>query len=97
MSAGVMRGIGLQKVGAYTNLGAYYGVGLATAIILIFVFQFDGRVCVPVPVPVPVLNLLNSCRWHLANLFSWSNSVCKIMHAKLENPCTIQCGYNSDT
>jgi hypothetical protein len=27
--------------------------------------------------------LLNSCRWHLANLFSWSNSVCKIMHAKL--------------
>jgi hypothetical protein len=41
--------------------------------------------------------LPNSCRWHLANLFSWSNSVCKIMHAKLENPCTIQCGYNSDT
>jgi len=81
VSAGVMRGIGLQKVGAYTNLGAYYGVGLATAMILIFVFQFDGRVCVPVP--VPVLNLLNSCRWHLANLFSWSNSVCKIMHPKL--------------
>jgi hypothetical protein len=27
--------------------------------------------------------LPNSCRWHLANLFSWSNSVCKIMHAKL--------------
>jgi len=41
--SGVMRGIGLQKVGAYTNLGAYYGVGLATAMILIFVFQFDGR------------------------------------------------------
>jgi hypothetical protein len=27
--------------------------------------------------------LPNACRWHLANLFSWSNSVCKIIHAKL--------------
>jgi MATE family multidrug resistance protein len=43
--AGVVRGIGWQKWGVYANLGAYYGIGLPTAIVLVCMFQFDGRVC----------------------------------------------------
>ncbi|CAK9224368.1 unnamed protein product, partial [Sphagnum troendelagicum] len=41
--SGVVRGIGWQKWGVYANLGAYYGIGLPTAVILVCMFQFDGR------------------------------------------------------
>ena len=41
---GTARGCGWQKIGAYVNLGAYYLVGLPSAIILTFVFGFGGKV-----------------------------------------------------
>ncbi|KAI9175035.1 hypothetical protein LWI28_026430 [Acer negundo] len=41
--SGTARGCGWQKIGAYVNLGAYYLVGLPSAIILTFVFGFGGK------------------------------------------------------
>ncbi|GFZ12004.1 MATE efflux family protein [Actinidia rufa] len=41
--SGAARGCGWQKIGAYVNLGAYYLVGLPSAIILTFVFHFGGK------------------------------------------------------
>lgn len=44
MWAGVVRGIGWQRVGAFANLGAYYIVGLPVAVITAFVFHWEGEV-----------------------------------------------------
>ncbi|KAK3227845.1 hypothetical protein Dsin_007707 [Dipteronia sinensis] len=41
--SGTARGCGWQKIGAYVNLGAYYLVGLPSAIILTFVFGLGGK------------------------------------------------------
>ncbi|XP_059640443.1 protein DETOXIFICATION 16-like [Cornus florida] len=41
--SGIARGCGWQKIGAFVNLGAYYLVGLPSAIILTFVFHFGGK------------------------------------------------------
>jgi MATE family multidrug resistance protein len=42
--AGVVRGIGWQRMGAFANLGAYYIVGLPVAGITAFVFHWEGQV-----------------------------------------------------
>ncbi|WCJ25306.1 MATE efflux family protein [Euphorbia peplus] len=41
--SGVTRGCGLQRIGAFINLGAYYFVGIPIAIVLCFVMHFRGR------------------------------------------------------
>ncbi|KAF8407731.1 hypothetical protein HHK36_006866 [Tetracentron sinense] len=41
--SGTARGCGWQKIGAFVNLGAYYLVGIPSAILLAFVFHFGGR------------------------------------------------------
>ncbi|KAF5934405.1 hypothetical protein HYC85_030576 [Camellia sinensis] len=41
--SGTARGCGWQKIGAFVNLGAYYLVGLPSAIILTFVLHFGGK------------------------------------------------------
>ncbi|KAK9278789.1 hypothetical protein L1049_028367 [Liquidambar formosana] len=41
--SGTVRGCGWQKIGAFINLGAYYFVGLPSAIILTFVLHFGGK------------------------------------------------------
>lgn len=43
-SAGIIRGSGQQKIAAYVNLGAYYVMGIPTAIVLAFVFHIGGKV-----------------------------------------------------
>ncbi|CAM6050639.1 unnamed protein product [Sphagnum compactum] len=40
--SGVARGCGWQEYAAYANLGAFYGVGMPTAVILAFVFHLNG-------------------------------------------------------
>ena len=57
MRAGVVRGIGWQRVGAFANLGAYYGVGLPIAMVFVFVFHFDTRVSIRYPCTLPILLL----------------------------------------
>lgn len=42
--AGVARGCGWQKIGAWINLGAYYIVGIPSAYLIAFVFQVGGTV-----------------------------------------------------
>ncbi|KAH0762490.1 hypothetical protein KY290_018563 [Solanum tuberosum] len=41
--SGTARGCGWQKLGALVNLGAYYLVGLPSAVILTFVFHLGGK------------------------------------------------------
>ncbi|KAJ0962766.1 hypothetical protein J5N97_027888 [Dioscorea zingiberensis] len=41
--AGVARGCGWQKIGAFVNLGAYYIAGIPAAILLAFVFHIRGK------------------------------------------------------
>ncbi|CAI0450950.1 unnamed protein product [Linum tenue] len=41
--AGVARGSGWQYIGAYVNLGAYYGVGMPVAVLMCFVFHLEGK------------------------------------------------------
>ncbi|XP_078176663.1 protein DETOXIFICATION 16-like isoform X2 [Carex rostrata] len=41
--SGVARGCGWQKIGAFVNLGAFYAVGIPSAILLAFVFHFNGK------------------------------------------------------
>ncbi|KAK6942415.1 Multi antimicrobial extrusion protein [Dillenia turbinata] len=41
--SGVARGCGRQKIGAYVNLGAYYLLGIPSALVLGFVFHFGGK------------------------------------------------------
>ncbi|PKU73923.1 MATE efflux family protein DTX1 [Dendrobium catenatum] len=41
--SGATRGCGLQKIGAYVNLGAYYVFGVPSAILLSFVFHIGGK------------------------------------------------------
>lgn len=41
--SGVARGCGWQKICAFVNLGAYYIVGIPSAIVLAFVFHIGGR------------------------------------------------------
>ncbi len=45
MTAGVARGCGWQEYAAYANLGAFYCIGMPTAVILAFVFHLNGWVC----------------------------------------------------
>ncbi|PSR89468.1 Protein DETOXIFICATION like, partial [Actinidia chinensis var. chinensis] len=45
--SGIARGCGWQKIGAFVNLGAYYLIGLPSAIILTFVFHFGVKVRSP--------------------------------------------------
>uniref|UniRef100_A0A453RG28 Protein DETOXIFICATION n=1 Tax=Aegilops tauschii subsp. strangulata TaxID=200361 RepID=A0A453RG28_AEGTS len=40
--AGVARGCGWQKIGAWINLGAYYIVGIPSAYLIAFVLQVGG-------------------------------------------------------
>ncbi|KAH0993338.1 hypothetical protein GBA52_004821 [Prunus armeniaca] len=42
--SGVIRGSGQQKIGAYVNLGAYYLIGIPTAVLLAFVQHIGGKV-----------------------------------------------------
>ncbi|URD82247.1 MATE efflux family protein [Musa troglodytarum] len=41
--SGVARGCGWQKIGALVNLGAYYIVGIPSAVLLAFVFHVGGK------------------------------------------------------
>ncbi|KAF3332691.1 MATE efflux family protein 8 [Carex littledalei] len=41
--SGVARGCGWQKIGAFVNLGAFYAVGIPSAILLAFVFHINGQ------------------------------------------------------
>ncbi|GFZ17393.1 MATE efflux family protein [Actinidia rufa] len=41
--SGTARGCGWQKIGAFVNLGAYYLIGLPSAIILTFLLHFGGK------------------------------------------------------
>ncbi|CAI0450947.1 unnamed protein product [Linum tenue] len=41
--SGVARGSGWQYIGAYVNLGAYYGVGMPVAVLMCFVFHLEGK------------------------------------------------------
>ncbi|XP_012080521.1 protein DETOXIFICATION 16-like [Jatropha curcas] len=41
--SGCARGCGWQKIGALITLGAYYFVGLPSAVVLTFVFHFGGK------------------------------------------------------
>ncbi|XP_078176665.1 protein DETOXIFICATION 16-like [Carex rostrata] len=41
--SGVLRGCGWQKIGAFVNLGAFYAVGIPSAIVLAFVFHINGQ------------------------------------------------------
>ncbi|KAL8251678.1 hypothetical protein R6Q59_035371 [Mikania micrantha] len=41
--SGVVRGCGSQKIGAYINLGAYYLVGIPSAVLLAFVLHVGGK------------------------------------------------------
>eukprot|EP01018_Ginkgo_biloba_P027030 Gb_29738 [translate_table: standard] len=41
--SGIARGCGWQNLGVYVNLGAYYAVGIPTAIVLAFVFHVGGK------------------------------------------------------
>lgn len=41
--SGTARGCGWQKIGAFVNLGAYYGVGIPCAVLLSFVFRIGGK------------------------------------------------------
>ena len=43
-NAGIARGCGWQKIGAYVNLGSYYIVGIPSAVLLAFVLHIGGRV-----------------------------------------------------
>ncbi|XP_061994135.1 protein DETOXIFICATION 16-like isoform X2 [Rosa rugosa] len=43
VTEGIIRGSGQQKIGAYVNLGAYYLMGIPTAILLAFVFHIGGK------------------------------------------------------
>lgn len=40
--SGATRGCGMQKIGAYVNLGAYYLIGIPVGILLAFVFNLGG-------------------------------------------------------
>ena len=40
---GVARGSGWQKIGAFTNLGAYYAAGIPVASLLGFVLSLNGK------------------------------------------------------
>ncbi|XP_048228450.1 protein DETOXIFICATION 16 isoform X2 [Ricinus communis] len=41
--SGTARGCGWQKIGVYVNLGAYYLVGLPSAVVMSFVFHLGGK------------------------------------------------------
>ncbi|XP_058727678.1 protein DETOXIFICATION 16-like [Vicia villosa] len=41
--SGTVRGCGLQEIGAYVNLGAYYLFGVPVAVVLAFVLHFHGK------------------------------------------------------
>lgn len=41
--SGIARGCGWQNIGAFVNLGAYYIVGIPSAILLAFVFHIGGK------------------------------------------------------
>ncbi|KAK8939855.1 MATE efflux family protein 5 [Platanthera guangdongensis] len=41
--SGIARGCGLQKICAFANLGAYYVVGIPSAILFAFVFHIEGK------------------------------------------------------
>ena len=43
-NAGIARGCGWQKIGAYVNLGSYYIVGIPSAVLLAFVLHVGGKV-----------------------------------------------------
>jgi MATE family multidrug resistance protein len=44
--SGVLTGCGKQKIGAITNLGAFYLAGIPMAVLLAFVFHMNGMVCI---------------------------------------------------
>ncbi|PKA59706.1 MATE efflux family protein 9 [Apostasia shenzhenica] len=41
--SGIARGCGWQHLGAYVNLGAYYLIGVPTAVVLGFIFHIGGK------------------------------------------------------
>ena len=48
---GIVRGCGLQKVGACVNLSAYYLVGIPAALCFAFVYHLGGMVLILPPIP----------------------------------------------
>jgi MATE family multidrug resistance protein len=42
--SGTAAGCGRQNIGAYVNLGAYYVIGIPTAILLAFAYHIGGKV-----------------------------------------------------
>jgi len=59
--SGTAAGCGWQKIGAYVNLGAYYVIGIPTAILLAFVYHIGGKVisCIYIFASFSSLFLLN--------------------------------------
>lgn len=47
LSTGVARGCGWQELGAFVNLGAFYGVGVPMSAVLAFIFHLSGTVQCP--------------------------------------------------
>ncbi|KAJ4848757.1 hypothetical protein Tsubulata_020069 [Turnera subulata] len=41
--SGTCRGCGWQKIGAFANLGAYYIIGIPSAVVLAFIFHIGGK------------------------------------------------------
>ncbi|CAN1227700.1 Protein DETOXIFICATION 1 [Linum perenne] len=41
--SGVARGSGWQHIGAYVNLGSYYGIGIPVALLMCFVVHLNGK------------------------------------------------------
>lgn len=87
-----MRGVGWQRAGAIANLGAYYGVGLPTALISVFLFRSDSKVISRTP------NLCHETQWIVAHLVSSFNpmlyqrrlacGVCQTPSSPLALSCT---------
>ena len=48
---GTARGCGWQKIAALINLGAYYIVGVPSAVLLAFVFKLGGKVSITMLMP----------------------------------------------
>uniref|UniRef100_A0A0D3HCI4 Protein DETOXIFICATION n=1 Tax=Oryza barthii TaxID=65489 RepID=A0A0D3HCI4_9ORYZ len=77
--SGVLTGCGKQKIGAHVNLGAFYLVGIPTAVLLAFVLHLNGEVIMAkerVFGSNPVSNIITNAVGHLpppANVMAqWS-------------------------
>lgn len=62
---GVVTGAGRQKLGAYTNLGCFWGVGIPATVLLAFTFNLGvGFHLPPAPAPAPAPSVAGGvCAW----------------------------------